>query len=171
MSQPNQGKPGTSVSVQTLAQAIFVVNKHAKTALKPQNLYHLKQKALDQLMQEGKAKKVGLHFSDNPRFSRQQSDVIVECGDYIFHLPPTREDKTSLPHLGSRLSGKRNPKAHLSLSKARNILQDYLGIKHAQNQPEKKNSRTPRRVPQPKTPDCFSSSFLGGDISFPKPKR
>ncbi|MBM7694621.1 hypothetical protein JOC77_004096 [Peribacillus deserti] len=168
MVQPNGSNMKGSLPIQTLAQAIFVVNKHAKTALKPQSLYHLKQKALVQLMQEGKAKKVGLHFSDNPKYSRQQSDVIVECGDYVFHLPPTKEDKTSLPHLGNRLSEKRNPKAHLSLSKARNILQDYTGIKSTESETGRQQRTAKKRVQKNKTPDCFSSSFLGGDLNFYK---
>lgn len=84
-------------SINSLAQAVFIVNKHAKTALEPKNLYNLKRLALNKLMQEGKAKKIGLHFSDNPRFAAQQSDVIVECGSYVFHLPPTKEDLKNYP--------------------------------------------------------------------------
>ncbi|WP_051348410.1 YkyB family protein [Peribacillus kribbensis] len=167
MDQPSRGIANEPIAVHTLAQAIFVVNKHAKTALKPQSLYYLKQKALNQLIKEGKAKKVGLHFSDNPKNSRQQSDVIVECGEYIFHLPPTREDKTSLPHLGNRLTEKRNPKAQVSLSKARAIIQKYLGIENTEQQ-NKKDFPKRKRDQWKKKPDCFASSFLGNDLNFYK---
>ena len=92
------------------AQAIFIVNKHAKTALEPKNLYNLKRLALNKLLEEGQAKKLGLHFSDNPRFAAQQSDVIISCDAYVFHLPPTKEDLKNLPHLGNRSSFIRNPK-------------------------------------------------------------
>ena len=126
-------------SINSLAQAVFIVNKHAKTALEPKNLYNLKRLALNKLMQEGKAKKIGLHFSDNPRFAAQQSDVIVECGSYVFHLPPTKEDLKNLPHLGSRAASIRNPKASLSLSKAKQILQSYVG-QAGEKQPNSTNT-------------------------------
>ncbi|MGE7602211.1 YkyB family protein [Peribacillus sp. NPDC097675] len=150
-------------SINSLAQAVFIVNKHAKTALEPKNLYNLKRLALNKLMQEGKAKKMGLHFSDNPRFAAQQSDVIVECGSYVFHLPPTKEDLKTLPHLGSRAASIRNPKAALSLSKAKQILQAYIGqAGEKQPSPVKNEKRSYGRT-QVKQPfhNPFPSSFLG----------
>ncbi|MFB7641643.1 YkyB family protein [Peribacillus butanolivorans] len=150
-------------SINSLAQAVFIVNKHAKTALEPKNLYNLKRLALNKLMQEGKAKKIGLHFSDNPRFAAQQSDVIVECGSYVFHLPPTKEDLKNLPHLGSRAASIRNPKASLSLSKAKQILQSYVG-QAGEKQP---NSTNAEKRPYGRSPvkqpfhNPFPSSFLG----------
>ncbi|MCS0543234.1 YkyB family protein, partial [Aeromonas veronii] len=63
-------------NVDNLARAIFVVNRHAKTATNPKFLYLLKRKALEKLISEGKAKKEGLHFSRNPKNSQQQSDVL-----------------------------------------------------------------------------------------------
>jgi hypothetical protein len=150
-------------SINSLAQAVFIVNKHAKTALEPKNLYNLKRLALNKLMQEGKAKKIGLHFSDNPRFAAQQSDVIVECGSYVFHLPPTKEDLKKLPHLGSRAASIRNPKAALSLSKAKQILQSYVG-QAGEKQPNttntEKRAHGRRSVKQP-FHNPFPSSFLG----------
>ncbi|MFJ7639315.1 YkyB family protein [Peribacillus sp. NPDC097264] len=150
-------------SINSLAQAVFIVNKHAKTALEPKNLYNLKKLALNKLMQEGKAKKMGLHFSDNPRFAAQQSDVIVECGSYVFHLPPTKEDLKTLPHLGSRAASIRNPKAALSLSKAKQILQTYVGqAGEKQTSPVKAEKKSYGRS-QVKQPfhNPFPSSFLG----------
>ncbi|MBD8588911.1 hypothetical protein IFT92_14015 [Peribacillus simplex] len=150
-------------SINSLAQAVFIVNKHAKTALEPKNLYNLKRLALSKLMQEGKAKKIGLHFSDNPRFAAQQSDVIVECGSYVFHLPPTKEDLKKLPHLGSRAASIRNPKAALSLSKAKQILQSYVG-QAGEKQPNttntEKRAHGRRAVKQPFN-NPFPSTFLG----------
>ncbi|WP_458352947.1 YkyB family protein [Peribacillus frigoritolerans] len=150
-------------SINSLAQAVFIVNKHAKTALEPKNLYNLKRLALSKLMQEGKAKKIGLHFSDNPRFAAQQSDVIVECGSYVFHLPPTKEDLKKLPHLGSRAASIRNPKAALSLSKAKQILQSYVGQageKQTNTTNTEKRVQGRRSVKQP-FHNPFPSSFLG----------
>ena len=68
------------LTVDNIAKAIFTVNRHAKTALNPSFLYLLKKKAIEKLLEEGKAKKVGLHFSRNPKYSQQQSDVLVAVG-------------------------------------------------------------------------------------------
>ncbi|MDR4886680.1 YkyB family protein [Fredinandcohnia sp. QZ13] len=115
-------------TVDNLARAIFVVNRHAKTATNPKFLYLLKRKALEKLILEGKARKEGLHFSRNPKNSQQQSDVLISAGDYYFHMPPTKEDFSRLPHLGKLNQTYRNPKTHLSLSLAKSLLQQYVGI-------------------------------------------
>jgi hypothetical protein len=130
-----------SLTIDNLAQAIFIVNRHAKTATNPKLLYKLKQEALKKLIEEGKAKKAGLHFSENPRNSQQQSDVLVECGRYTFHIPPTKTDFLELPHLGKLDGLVRNPKATLSLSSARALLQAYTGISEQEQPPSnpKKN--------------------------------
>lgn len=117
-----------NLTVENISQAIFIVNRHAKTALNPTYLYKLKHESLKKLIEEGKANKIGLHFSENPKNSRQQSDVLVECGRYTFHIPPTKNDFSSLPHLGRLDSNVRNPKAALSLNMAKAILQAYTGI-------------------------------------------
>ena len=88
----------SKITIENLSQAIFIVNRHAKTAINPGFLYKLKHESLKKLIAEGKAKKVGLHFSEHPKNSRQQSDVLVECGRYTFHIPPTKQDFTELPH-------------------------------------------------------------------------
>ncbi|BCB03160.1 YkyB family protein [Bacillus sp. KH172YL63] len=117
-----------STSVNTLSQAIFTVNRHAKTAGNPKYLYTLKKRALVKMIQEGKARKVGLHFSNNPKFSQQQSDVLIDCGDYTFHLPPSKEDFKALPHLGSLDQRSRNPKCKMPLQQAKGILEQYTGL-------------------------------------------
>jgi hypothetical protein len=151
-----------ATSTDSLAQAIFIVNKHAKTALEPKNLYNLKRLALNKLLQEGKAQKLGLHFSDNPRFAAQQSDVIISCGAYIFHLPPTKEDLKKLPHLGNRSDCIRNPKAFMSLSKAKHILQTYIGQATDLNtKPEKSKKTAGWDKPKQRYHNPFPSSFLG----------
>lgn len=115
-------------SVENLSKAIFVVNKHAKTAPNPKFLYTLKKTALQKLIKNGEAKKIGLHFSRNPKFAQQRSDVVVVCGAYTFHMPPTKEDFKELPHLGALDSSMRNPKAQLSLNHAKALLMDYTGL-------------------------------------------
>lgn len=118
-------------SIEELSRALFIVNKHAKTAPNPKFLYLLKKKTLEKLIQEGKAKKLGLHFSKNPKNSQQRSDLLVCVGDYYFHIPPHKTDFDKLPHLGKLSETYRNPKTNLSLSKAKYILQTYTGIKES----------------------------------------
>lgn len=133
-------------TVKNLSQAIFTVNRHAKTALDPKFLYRLKKAALNKMIRERKAFKKGLHFSRNPRFSQQQSDVLVECGDYRFHIPPTKEDFRLLPHLGHLDQHSRNPKTHMSLNYAKQLLQQYTGIKEVKrrsNRPQRRQHKRP----------------------------
>ncbi|WP_203290073.1 YkyB family protein [Metabacillus sp. cB07] len=133
--QRNQPLKPTTDNV---AKAIYIVNRHAKTAPDPKFLYMLKKRALQKLLTEGKAKKEGLHFSNNPKNSKQQSDVLISAGEYYFHMPPTKDDFENLPHLGSLNQSYRNPKIHLSLAKAKALLQQYVGIKETvSNRPNK----------------------------------
>jgi hypothetical protein len=130
-----------NLTIENLTQAVFIVNRHAKTATNPKYLYRLKHEALKKLILEGKAKKIGLHFSENPRNSKQQSDVLVECGKYTFHIPPTKTDFLELPHLGKLDGSMRNPKATLSLNQAKALLQSFTGI-HETNQTPPNNKKT-----------------------------
>lgn len=129
-------------NVDNLARAIYVVNRHAKTATNPKFLYLLKRKALEKLLAEGKAKKEGLHFSRNPKNSQQQSDVLISAGEYYFHMPPSKEDFSRLPHLGTLNQSYRNPKTHLSLTIAKNLLQNYVGLKEQITQDQNPKKRT-----------------------------
>lgn len=105
-----------------LALAVFTVNKHAKTALDNKGLYALKRSAICELLRTNRAKKIGLHFVNNPKFSQQQSAVLIQCEDYYFHTLPQKEDFAQLPHLGHLDCHYRNPKRHMSLNEAKRIL-------------------------------------------------
>lgn len=118
--------------MENLSKAIFIVNKHAKSAIEPKFLYDLKKMALERMLVDGKAEKIGLHFSRNPKFSRQTSTVLISCGKYLFHLPPTKGDFRNLPHLGDLNDQQRNPKTHLSLKQAKALLIAYTGLKEPQ---------------------------------------
>jgi hypothetical protein len=143
-SERNRYSP-LSPTIENLSQAIYIVNRHAKTAPNPKFLYHLKHEALLKLVRQGKAKKVGLHFSKNPKYSQQQSDVLIVCGDYSFHIPPTKSDFEVLPHLGKLDSTIRNPKASLSLTQAKKVLVTYTGLKedHPHSANKKKSYQKP----------------------------
>ncbi|MGM9928230.1 MAG: YkyB family protein [Bacillus sp. (in: firmicutes)] len=154
-----------TVKEHELSQAIFIVNKHAKAAPMPKVLYDLKKSAIQKMLKEGKAQKIGLHFSNNPKNAKQQSDVIVQCGEYFFHLPPSKEDIKTLPHLGSRDTNKRNPKTHMSLSRAKAIIHSYIGS-HSYN-PKTYSSHQGQSYFQQnnkRTSNIFTSSFLGKDF-------
>lgn len=146
---PDQKRPLTKLNftIENLSQAVFIVNRHAKTAINPKFLYKLKHEALKKLIVEGKAKKVGLHFSQHPKNSQQQSDVLVECGRYTFHIPPTKSDFAELPHLGKLDERVRNPKANLSLNIAKALLQSYTGIKEIQHSPSNPGNRRSYQKP------------------------
>lgn len=124
------------LTVNELARAIFIVNRHAKAALKPRHLYTIKKKAIHQLIKEGKAEKIGLHFSNNPKKSRQHSILLVKVANYYFHLPPKKEDFKQLEHLGVLDKNYRNPNTRMSLSKAKQMIYRYIDWKpkkHQQN--------------------------------------
>jgi hypothetical protein len=131
----DRNNPQTLIpTIENLSQAIFIVNRHAKTATNPKYLYKLKHEALKKMLREGKAKKVGLHFSANPKYSQQQSDVLVVSGNYSFHIPPSKEDFNLLPHLGKLNDQVKNPKTRLPLTVAKILLQSYTGIHERNNE-------------------------------------
>ncbi|NRD78701.1 hypothetical protein HPT25_15170 [Bacillus sp. BRMEA1] len=149
MNSDQKNPQKTNLTIENLAQAVFIVNRHAKTAPNPKFLYRLKQETLNKLIKEGKAKKVGLHFSDRPKNSQQQSDVLVECGSYTFHIPPTKTDFLNLPHLGKLDGSVRNPKAALSLNAAKAILQAYTGISEVDSAHHTNFRKTKRTYEKP----------------------
>lgn len=111
-----------------IAQAIFTVNRHAKTATDNQYLYALKKQALNLMIQQNRAQKLGLHFSKNPRKSQQQSSVLVKCGNYYFHMLPKKEDFHSLEHFGDLDESYRNPPSRMNLKHAKELLRNFTGL-------------------------------------------
>src|SRR5699024_5888017 len=93
------------------------------------HLYTIKKLAIEQLLQEKKAKKIGLHFSNNPKYSNQHSTLLIEVANYYFHLPPAKEDFHNLKHLGELDQHYRNPKTKMSLSYAKKIIYQYINWK------------------------------------------
>lgn len=141
-----------------IAEAIYIVNRHAKSALEPRHLYTLKRKAIEKLLHEKKAEKVGLHFSNNPKLSNQHSTLLIKVDRYYFHILPSKEDLKSLPHLGTLDDSYRNPRVRMALSRAKHILYDYLNWKHHD-----------RKRPQEKSPYYIPSSL--GELDWPPTKK
>jgi hypothetical protein len=148
------------ITTEDLGKAIFTINKHAKTALEPKALYWLKKKTIEKLLKEGKAKKVGLHYSPNPKNCRQQSDVLISIGDYFFHIPPSKEDHKQLPHLGNRDGSYRNKKSDFSLKKSKEILEFYLDEKKITKEPKREMKQKKRGINNINN-NIFTNSYLG----------
>ncbi|WP_144509445.1 YkyB family protein [Bacillus sp. FJAT-22090] len=110
-----------------IATAIYTVNRHAKTAIDKKPLYQLKKLAIEKMLEENKAQKIGLHFVRNPRNSQQQSSVLIQCADYYFHMIPVKEDFKQLPHLGHLDETYRNPIRKMNLRMAKQVLADFIG--------------------------------------------
>lgn len=132
-------------SNQELAESLFIVNRHAKTAPQPKHLYEIKKHTIDKLLQENRAKKVGLHFSDHPKLSQQHSTLLIEVGGYYFHVPANKKDFDQLKHLGKVDQNYRNPKPQLSLSKAKRNLYKYLNWE----EPKRKTTQAFQTTAQP----------------------
>ncbi|WP_404452435.1 hypothetical protein LG329_18910 [Virgibacillus necropolis] len=119
----NQAK---STSTAELARALYTINRHAKTAPEPKHLYFIKKETIKKLLSEDRAKKIGLHFSDHPRFSNQHSTLLVKVEDYYFHIPPEKNDFNQLEHLGTLDQSYRNPQTKMSLSQAKKVVYRYI---------------------------------------------
>lgn len=132
-------------SNQELAESLFIVNRHAKTAPQPKHLYEIKKHTINKLLQEDRAQKIGLHFSDHPKLSQQHSTLLIEVGGYYFHIPANKQDFDQLKHLGKVDQTFRNPKPKLSLSKAKRTLYHYLDWDY----PKDKPTHTFQSRPQP----------------------
>ncbi|TXL67535.1 hypothetical protein FHP05_00525 [Cerasibacillus terrae] len=141
-----------------LAQAIYTINRHAKTAPKPQHLYYIKKETIHKLLQEKKAKKVGLHFSDNPKYSNQHSTLLIQIDDYYFHIPPSREDFKKLKHLGELDRTYRNPQTKMALSKAKKMVYQYIDWK-------------PKKVTKTKKHSSYYIPSSLGKMEWPPTKR
>lgn len=133
-----------------IAKAIYTVNRHAKTAPEPQHLYFLKKSAIERLLNEKRAKKIGLHFSDHPKFSNQHSTLLIQVDEFYFHVPPTKDDFKHLKHLGGLNHNYRNPQVKMSLSQAKKIIYQYIEW----NPTEKKKQK-------PFTSTYYTPSSLG----------
>lgn len=147
--------------IRRIAIAIYTVNRHAKTAPNNKELYDLKKMALEKLLRSGDAVKIGLHFVDNPRFSKQHSTTLVRCRDFLFHMIPEKEDFRSLPHLGHQDQASRNPQERMSLRTAKELLIQFNEIK-----PTIITRQIPKRPLKKKShmhnPSGFRSSYLDG---------
>ncbi|MCQ6264720.1 YkyB family protein [Fictibacillus sp. WQ 8-8] len=135
-----------------IAQAIYILNKHAKNA---PELYAMKKRAIEKLMKQGKAKKVGLNYSPNPGKALQRLDVLIQVEEYLFHLPSSRGDRKTLEILEYDADS-RNPKVMMPLKRAKEILEQYA--------PSPKPTVPNKPKPKPKPPQKYVglSSYLNG---------
>ena len=148
-------------SIRQLAIAIYTVNRHAKTAPDNRQLYALKKMAIDKLLSSGTAEKIGLHFVDNPKFSKQHSTVLVRCDEFLFHTIPEKEDFNTLPHLGQQDPTSRNPQERMSLKTARELLSNICGTHPSEVVPDEEKNGTKKVYPQHSGYTKFSFILFG----------
>lgn len=151
----------SKLSTDKIAQALYTINRHAKAAPKPQHLYMIKKAAINKLLHEKEAEKIGMHFSNNPKYSTQHSTLLIKVADYHFHIPPAKEDFQTLEHLGHLDEDFRNPQAKMSLSYAKKIIYNYIDWK--EKEPSVKKER-----------QSFSSYYTPsslGKMEWPPTKR
>ncbi|MED2972879.1 YkyB family protein [Fictibacillus sp. B-59209] len=108
-------------TIQDVHKAIYIINIHAKNA---PALYPMKQRAIQKLLKEGRAVKIGLTYSPNPGNALQRLDVLIRVGDFLFHLPSTKEDRRNLEILEDDPEY-RNPKVYMPLKRAKRLLELY----------------------------------------------
>lgn len=140
---------GEQFSLENIARAIYTINRHAKTAPKPQHLYYLKNEAIKKLLAKNKAKKVGLQFSNRPKLSHQHSMLLIQVGSYYFHTIPNKKDFKNLPHLGHIDHSHHNPPVQMSLNQAKRIIYDYIDYR-PKHRPKKRThlrSYSPYYIP------------------------
>lgn len=133
-----------NISLKQISQAIYTVNRHAKTAPEPQHLYFLKNETIKKLLAEKRARKVGLHYSNRPKLSHQHSILLIEVGDYYFHILPHKHDLDHLPHLGHIDNSHQNPHVQMSLNQAKHTIHNYIDYqpdtKKTSKQPQERSS-------------------------------
>lgn len=151
----------TKYSIEEVAIAIYTVNRHAKTAPDNKQLYMLKKRSLDKLLSTGNAQKIGLHFVENPKFSKQHSTTLIRCGDFLFHTIPEKDDFKTLPHLGHQDQTARNPQERMGLKAAKDLLTNYVGLPAITERPKSKLKQR-KNVKEPKNSQSFRSSYLDG---------
>lgn len=149
-------------SLRELAVAIYTVNRHAKTAPDNRPLYQLKKVAIAKLLDTGDAEKVGLHFVENPKYSKQHSTVLVRCGEFLFHTLPEKDDFAQLPHLGEQDLEFRNPQERMSLKTARDMLTNFTGMPQESAPAPTINKAQPKKTRRVSNTEVFRSSYLDG---------
>lgn len=130
-------------TINQIYEAISVVNKHAKTAIIPKQLYELKKLSIAKLLLENKAEKIGLHYTNNPKNNQQHSVTLVKCGAFYFHIPSIKDDFNNLAHLGKSNEIGSNPKVPMSIGQAKKILMDYTNYIEPTKVMKRKNKFTP----------------------------
>lgn len=153
----------TKKSVRRIAIAIYTVNRHAKTAPNNKELYLLKKMSLEKLIRSNDAKKIGLHFVENPKFSQQHSTTLVRCADFLFHMIPEKEDFKSLPHLGHQNQTSRNPQERMSLRTAKEVLIQFTEKEVVTNKARQRfKKESQKKKPSIQNTSNFRSSYLDG---------
>jgi hypothetical protein len=133
--------------MEELLKAIYTVNNHAKNA---DHLYVYKHRAINKLMSEKKANKIGIQ-----KLAPGSIFTIIEVCGFQFHMPVTPSDKKTLPSIPIEPQY-RNPKHHMSVKKAKKIIEEYLGEPLELKRYDRSNKSNRRKN------NSFLSTYLDG---------
>lgn len=111
-------------STEEIAGAIQVVNRYAKAALNPKQLYWLKKLTIQRLISECRATVLGYHHFGGNELIKQNPVLIIQCGEYKFHQNPQPGDLQKYEFLKDQHNF-RNPRVRMPLSRAKEILSKY----------------------------------------------
>jgi hypothetical protein len=137
--------------MQELLSAIYTVNNHAKNA---NHLYLYKHRAINKLISEKKAKKIGIQ-----KLAPGSIFTVIKAGGFQFHMPVSPLDKKILPSIPLEPQY-RNPKHHMSVKNAKRIIEEYLGT------PLEINRCYHSTISKRRKENSFISTYLDGSGNF-----
>lgn len=132
------------ITNQNIAEALYVINKSAKvhrdtkqanyearrhsvvqaSKTKQRKLYDLKELVVLKLLEDKKAKAVGIHRMSGVRF------VLIKMNDFTFHLPITNlkgfEELPFLGEINEQITAEKVIKVSINFYESKNLLERYL---------------------------------------------
>ena len=131
------------ITANRIAEALVVINKHAKRKREFPDFYNLKNEILTKLIKLKFARKIGLDIYRYPQKGREQVFTVVEVGDYCFHTTPTESDIQNLYFLFLK---HRNPKPTMKLKNAEVVILTFLNAKQPTKQKLQSNAYLKPRI-------------------------
>ncbi|WP_099363777.1 YkyB family protein [Fredinandcohnia onubensis] len=131
------------IKVEQIAQAIQVINRHAKTPKDFPDFYKLKNDAIKLSIKKGYAKKIGLDYYYYPHMGRKEIFTSIQIDRYFFHTTPTDSDLRNLKMIYRRY---RNPNICMSLKEAETVILTFLNNEKYVKKPTKKISHHMRMI-------------------------
>lgn len=115
-------------ATERIAEALEVINQHAKMKSDFPDFDKLKNEVLTKLIKYKLARKIGLQRDPQ---DKKQVLTIVEVGDFCFHILPTESDIQDLYFLFLYF---RNPKPTMELEEAKVVILTFLNSRPSTKQ-------------------------------------